>query len=196
MHDFRKALADNPAPARLGDVSLRYAPSMLIGETAAPGRTWRPTGLVTLGGALLVVSVALLGVSSELVALPFLLGSAAAFGGSAWLLRHERRKRGFVVNYATLTLRLDFVTPFAGRPRTLLVPFDDVKALALLEQADGRRCLTVDFALDGGLFREVLVASIAPQDVGQAQRLERVLSGAFAPRAGGSSAVGTSAEGA
>lgn len=179
MHDFRQALRENPAPARLGDVSLRYAPSMLIGETAAPGRTWRPTGLVTLGGALLVVSVALLGVSSELVALPFLVGSAAAFGGSALLLRHERGKRGFVVNYATLTLRLDFATPFAGWPRTLLVPFDDVKALALLEQADGRRCLTVDFALDGALFREVLVAAIPAVELSRADRLVRMLSGAF-----------------
>lgn len=179
MHDFRQALAENPAPPRLGDIALRFEPSMLIGETQAARPTVRPSLLVTVGVALLVVSAALLGLTSELVALPFLLASAAAFGGSAVLLRRERRKRGFVVNFATSTLRLDFATPFAGRPRTLLVPFEDVKAVQALEQGDGQHCLTVDFASGSDLLREVLVAFIPAAEDVAARRLLRLLEGAF-----------------
>ncbi|MBL8922526.1 MAG: hypothetical protein JNJ54_26985 [Myxococcaceae bacterium] len=184
MHDFRKALADNPAPARLGDITLRFAPSMLIGETGVARATTRPTLLVGIALALLAVSAVLLGVASELVALPFLLASAGAFAGSALLLRRERRRRGFVVNFATSTLRLDLSTPFAGRPRTLLVPFRDVKAVQAVEQGPALRCLTVDFALEGELFREVLVAGVPPSQDDAANRLLRVLQNAFGFSAG------------
>ena len=177
---FRQALADNPAPAKLGDVWLRYEPSMLVGETSSASGSWRPTALSALGIGLIVLAVAALLVGASTWAGAALLSlAAAALLGSVWLSRFERRKRGFVVNFVTSTLRLDFVTPLAGRPRTLLVPFDDVRALGLMEQGDGRSCLTLDFSLQGAVLREALAAFIGHDELAQARRLSRVLEGAF-----------------
>lgn len=179
MHGFRQALVENPAPSRLGDVGLRYEPSMLIGETASGAATWRPTALRVTGLALIAVGLLVLLTSSNTIALAVLSLSAAALVGSVWLARHERRRRGFVANFVTLRLRLDFMTPIAGRPRTLWVPFDDVKTVTLMEQGDGLHCLTVDFADDGAVLREVLVAFIEADELPAAARLARVLEGAF-----------------
>lgn len=177
---FRQALANNPAPAKLGDVSLRYEPSMLVGETRAGHVTWKPTALSALGVGLVLAAVAALVFVDSLWAVSALLSlAAAAFLGSVRLSRLERRKRGFVVNFATTTLRLDFVTPLAGKPRTLLVPFDDVKAVGLVEQADGRSCLTIDFSMEPEVLREALAAFISADELPQAHRLARVLEGAF-----------------
>lgn len=179
MAGFAQALADNPAPSRLGDVFLRYEPSMLVGETKVDKPTWRPTALVALGLGLLVAGVVMLAFASELVALPFVLGSAGALTGSVWLTRRERRKRGFVLNFATTSLRLDFMTPIAGRPRTIVVHFDHVKAVTLLEQGDGLECLTVDFEHEGDVLREVLVAFIPDGERAAAARFGRLLEAAF-----------------
>jgi hypothetical protein len=177
---FRQALADNPAPAKLGDVSLRYEPSMLVGETRASPSTWKPWALSALGlGLVLGAVAALLLRDSNWLGAALLSLAAATLLGSVWLSRTERRKRGFVVNFATTTLRLDFVTPLAGRPSTLLIPFDDVKAVGLMAQGDGRWCLTVDFSMERDVLREALAAFIADDDLTQARRLARVLEGAF-----------------
>lgn len=183
MPSFSDALDAHPAPARLGDVSLRYEPSMLIGETPKPRATLWPTaiwlgGLCALGG-----TVALLLLHGPLAPAALLCGvGVLGVGGSAWLSRIERRQRRFVANFATNALRLDFVTPFAGQPRTLVVPFDAVRAVALETQADGQRCLTVDFLPPSGpavQLREVLAACIGADEDAHAERLSRVLSAAF-----------------
>jgi hypothetical protein len=177
---FRQALADNPAPGKLGDVSLRYEPSMLVGETRAAPRTWRPTVLSGLGIALVIAAIAaLIFIESMWLGPALLILASGALIASVWLLRFERRKRGFVVNFATTRLRLDFVTPLIGRPRTLLIPFDDVKAVALMEQPDGSSCLTVDFSLGQEVLREALAAYIGKEELESARRLSRVLEGAF-----------------
>lgn len=180
MHGFRQALVENPAPSRLGDVGLRYEPSMLIGETSQGAVTWRPTALMVTGLALIVMGLVLLLVSSSNSGgFAVLLLAALSLVGSVWWARRERRKRAFVVNFVTLRLRLDFVSAIAGRASTLWVPFDDVKAVTLTEQGDGLHCLTVDFADDGSLLREVLVAFITAEQLPAAARLSRVLQGAF-----------------
>lgn len=180
MHGFRQALVENPAPSRLGDVRLRYEPSMLVGETPPGEVTFRPTALMVAGLALIAAGlVVLLTSSSNALALAVLSLSAACLVGSVWWRRRERRKRGFVANFVTLRLRLDFTTPIAGRPSTLWVPFDAVKAVTLLEQGDGLQCLTVDFADEGAVLREVLVAFIGADELTAAARLARVLEGAF-----------------
>lgn len=180
MARFADALETHQAPAVLGDVSLRYEPSMLIGETAAPPRTVRPIATWTGG-----LSALLLGAGLLLTAAPFALSAGlivaggALIGAGVWLERLERRRRRFVANFATNSLRLDFATPVAGYARTLVVPFDAVKALALVDQEDGSRCLLVDFTVGATTLREVLVAFIPrAQDV-EAERVERVLRGAF-----------------
>lgn len=176
---FRQALADNPAPSTLGDVALRYEPSMLIGQTRQGPLTWRPTALWVAGLGLIATALPASRAESSWPTLALLSLSAGAFLASALRAAHERRKRGFVVNFSTATLRLDFVTPIAGRPRTLLVPFERVKAVGLMDQADGQQCLTVDFLEGEDVLREALAAFIPAGQLDAANRLLHVLEGAF-----------------
>lgn len=183
MARFADALADNPAPTRLGDIALRYEPSMLIGETPKGSQSLWPTVVWVGAVSCLVIALGLLLVGAPLVAIGVMAGlGALGMLAHTWLERVDRRQRRFVVNFATNSLRLDFVTPFAGRPRTLVVPFDAVKAVALLDQGPGLSVLTVDFVPPTGraeLLREVLAAFIPQAQREDAERLERVLSGAF-----------------
>lgn len=152
---------------------------MLVGETPQGALTWRPTALMVTGLALIVVALVLLLTSTESFAFAALSLSASCLIGSVWWARRERRKRAFVANFVTLRLRLDFVTPIAGRASTLWGPFGEVKAVTMLEQGDGLHCLTVDFEDDGAVVREVLVAFIEATELPSAARLARVLEGAF-----------------
>jgi predicted outer membrane lipoprotein len=180
MARFADALESNPAPRLLGDVTLRYEPSMLIGETARGKAGWRSSAVWVVGVALLLFLVGGLILQWDLSLLVGLLVcAAAAIGLAVWLERLEKRQRRFVANFGTVSLRLDFTSPIAGKARTLVVPFDGVKAAALLRQVDGASCLCVDFALEGELLREVLVAHIPEAQLADAERLERVLRGAF-----------------
>ncbi len=149
---------------------------MLIGETEKPKRTLTPT-LIWLGGisALLFAIGAIFIVDSGWVSALLLAAGAALLSGTVRLERHEKRQRRFVANFATYSLRLDFTSPIAGQPRTLVVPFDSVKAVSLLEQG----ILTVDVEYGGRVLREALVAFIREEELDDAQRLERVLRGAF-----------------
>lgn len=183
MARFEDALAGNPAPRRLGDVVLRYDSSMLVGETRRAPRSVWPTLAWTSGVVGLVAAIGAVAIGAPLAlgGLFTVLG-AAGLAGATWLEVRERRTRRFVVNFASTSLRLDFVTPFVGRPRTLVVPFDAVRAVDLFEQGDGGRCLTVDFVPQVGsseLLREVLAAFIGREELEQAHRLQRVLEGAF-----------------
>jgi len=180
---FEDALAQNPAPRRLGDVVLHYDASMLVGEARRAPRSMWPTLSWTFGVSGLVAAIGAFafGAPVALGGLFTVLG-AVGLAGATWLEVRERRTRRFVVNFATTSLRLDFVTPFVGRPRTLVVSFDAVRSVELFEQGDGRRCLTVDFVPQVGsseLLREVLAAFIGPEELEQARRLQRVLKGAF-----------------
>ncbi len=149
---------------------------MLVGETEKLRRTFVPT-VVWLGGisALLFAIAAIFIVESGWVSALLLAAGAAFLFGTVRLERHEKRQRRFVANFATYSLRLDFTSPIAGQPRTIVVPFDSVKAVTLLEQG----ILTVDVELDDRVFREALVAFIKEEELEDAHRLERVLRGAF-----------------
>ena len=181
---FRQALESHPAPKRLGDVALRFEPSMLVGETPLPPRSLKPTiaWLVGVSAALFAVMTLTRG---DAIAVPTLLAVLAGLGLAlaVWLERVDRRRRAFIVNFATTSLRLDFVTPIAGQPKTIIVHFDRVRALGFYRQADARLCLTVDFTLSDSapesIFREVMVGSIAEEELENAHRLHRVLKGAF-----------------
>ncbi|MFZ5440512.1 MAG: hypothetical protein ACOZQL_10925 [Myxococcota bacterium] len=180
MARFSDALASNPAPAALGDVVLRYEPSMLLGETPKQPRSWLPTLAWLLGISLLLGAVGVLVLSaSDALLVVFLVLGAAAIAAATRLERFEKRQRRFIANFATVSLRLDFASAIAGYPKTLVVPFDAVKDVSLVPQADGARCLLVDFQLGDRLLREVLVAYISEGQLADAERLERVLHGAF-----------------
>jgi hypothetical protein len=178
---FEEALAQNPVPKRLGDVTLRYEPSLLVGEAARPGRG-RIFTLVILAGSAL--AIATLGALIARAALVTVCGTglltAAAFAAATVLDQRARRRRCFVLNFQSTTLRLDFSTPFANRARTLVIHFDRVRDCSLCTQGDGLIALTVDFApSDDQLLREVLVANISLREEDAAQRLHRMLKGAF-----------------
>jgi hypothetical protein len=183
MPRFADALAAHPAPSHLGDIALRYEPSMLIGETPQAVASLWPTAVWLAGVAALLVGVGLLLVDAPLLPIGLFAGlGALGMGASFWLEQLDRRQRRFVANFATTSLRLDFVTPFAGRPRTLVMPFESVKAVQLFDQGGGFSCLTVDFVPLVGrpeVLREVLAAFIPDGQRADAERLERVLQGAF-----------------
>ena len=180
MASFADVLESNPAPRALGDVTLRYEPSMLIGETARRKATWRSSLLWAGGFSLLLFAVGALVLQWDgSVVLTLLVLGGLAIAGAVRLERLEKRQRRFVANFATVSLRLDFTSPIAGYARTLVVPFDAVRAAELLPQADGASCLCVDFEKDRALLREVLVAHIPESQRAEAERLERVLHGAF-----------------
>jgi hypothetical protein len=180
MPRFADVLESNPAPQSLGDVTLRYEPSMLIGETARRKSTWRSSAIWVAGLSLLLSSVGgiLLGWDLSVSAACLVLGGLG-IAGAVLFERFEKRQRRFVANFGTVSLRLDFTSPIAGYAQTLVVPFDSVRATALLAQEEGGSCLCVDFELDGALLREVLVAYIPEEQMIEAERLERVLKGAF-----------------
>lgn len=162
---------------------------MLIAQTQQPLRSVWPTGAWGAGLVAIVLAIFFLVHDESSVVLPVTLGAVAALGFSlaVWLERVDRRRRAFIANFETNTLRLDFVTPIAGQPKTMIIAFDGVKAVDFCEQGDGRQCLFVDFerSATSGVFREVLVACIESDEFSSALRLQRVLSGAFglgAPR--------------
>ncbi len=177
---FAQALAERPAPRRLGDVALRYEPSMLIGETLKPLRSSWPTVAVGAGLSSLVVALGLFLLNTPTWSQALAVSvTGACFLLGRFLEARSKRRRAFVLNFVTYTLRLDFVTPVAGHARTLLVPFSAVRAVEEYGQADGRTCLTVDFELDGALYREVLIAHLLPPEAEALERTRRVLTGAF-----------------
>ena len=180
---FEHALEQNPAPRRLGDVTLRFEPSMLIGETRSALRSAWPTVCSGAGIVCVVLAIAALAFLPEVeIAMTLAVFAAVAFSAGVLLERLDRRRRAFVANFATTSLRLDFVTPIVGHPKTVIVHFDGVRALGFYEQGDGRQVLTVDFvptSTSSEVLREVLIASISEAEHDDARRLYRVLCGAF-----------------
>ena len=164
-------------------MALRFEPSMLVGETSPALRSLWPTVTWLLAITATVLCIASL-VQNVPLGVPFGLATVAsiAFSLATWLERVERRRRAFIVNFGTTSLRLDFVTAIAGHPRTMIVHFDAIRALDFLNQGDGLTCLVVDFVASQGssdVLREVLVASIPVTEREGAERLHRVLFGAF-----------------
>lgn len=177
---FSAALASRTAIEKLGDISLRYEPSMLIGETEKLKRSAVPSLAWTGGFALLLLALAALLLPEGALVAALLLGLAAlAITFAVRIERHEKRQRRFVANFATYSLRLDFTSPIAGKPRTLVVPFDDVKDVRVLEQGDGQRVLIVEFLYEGTRLQDALVAFVPESQLKELERLERVLHDAF-----------------
>lgn len=184
MPAFEAALAQHQAPRSLGDVGLRYEPSMLVGETAKPLGSLRPSLAWLSGVSALLIALVLFLIREQSLAViaTFVVCGAVGLFTASWLQRVDRRRRAFIANFATNSLRLDFTTPVAGYARTLVVHFDGVRQLDLLVQADRTHCLTVDVVptpTSATRLREVLVANIRDDQLEAAHTLKRVLEGAF-----------------
>ncbi|MGV3624436.1 MAG: hypothetical protein ACO1OB_26685 [Archangium sp.] len=176
---FSAALAARTTIDRLGDVALRYEPSMLIGETEKPKRSVLPQLAWTGGFALLLFALAALLLPEGVwLTTALLVLAALSMAAAVRLDRHEKRQRRFVANFLTYSLRLDFTSPIAGKPRTIVVAFDDVKDLQLVD-AGGSKVLVVEFVHEGARLQEALVAFITPTQQSDAERIHKVLHGAF-----------------
>ncbi len=184
---FERALAQNPPPSgRVGDVSLRYDPPVLVGETArGPGRGRLAADVAMLGalGAGLAAVAAL--VSGSGTGWPAAL---AAVGGGLFLLsgaleRRARGRRRFLLHFGTETLRLDLPGGLRG-PTTQTVPFDAVTDLYVLVGADGVHALWVELTVreDHPPVARLLVDGVPEAESEGLRRLWTTLRAAFGLR--------------
>ncbi len=180
---FAAALSQVQFPAAVGDVTLRYETSLFIGETRPRRSTWWPSlalsGGIFFGAAL---TIATLLRQSSLLQLGWLAATAGCFGAHTWLRRRQRERRRFVLNFALGTLRLDFASAVILSPQTVVVAFDSIVALERLQVSAENQALVIE--LNGGStrgqhFKEVLVASVQPQEYQQLDTLEAFLHNAF-----------------
>jgi hypothetical protein len=175
--------ATGEVPRVLGDITLRYEPSLLIGETTLRrSSVW--TSTLAACGLLVITSAFLLILFSQAhLAAGGLLGvGGGLLWASAWSGQHDRRHRRFVANFETNSLRLDFVSSWRMTSKTLNVPFSSVTAVEFLEHDASTRSLCVEFeikARDSGLHRETLAAFLTEADISGAERLRRTLEKAF-----------------
>lgn len=109
-------------------------------------------------------------------------GVVLAAVASALLLTVDRlfpavRRRRFVLNFATESLRIDDLPP---RPRTRMLPFDDILALEVTAQRNGQFSLVA--TTRGQPSTETLLRDVSPDDVDALRKLWRVLTDAFGIR--------------
>lgn len=188
---FEDALEENPIPSRVGDVQLRYEPSLLIGEARRGGALDDLLSEAALVGGIAcgVSGVAILLFSRS----GFGVGVAAALALGAGLLLwvaaslRKRRKLGrrFVLNFATESLRLDAPAPRSAMPRSTVVHFDAIREVAVLVRDDERFSLVVDYAPSPAapdVHSEVLVDDVDSGEVEELRRIWRMLRGAFGLR--------------
>ncbi len=194
---FERALAQNPPPSgRVGDISLRYDPPVLVGETRrAPGRARllpEVALLGALGSGLGAVGALVTGAGGGVGALggggTGMAAVLAACGGALLLLsqrldRRARDQRRFVLHFGTETLRVDTPRGLRGAS-TRSVPFDAVVDLYVLVDDAGRHALWAEVAVDEDAPpRAVLLVDGVPEAESDAlRRLWTTLRSAFGLR--------------
>lgn len=188
---FEDALEENPIPARVGDVRLRYEPSLLIGEARGGGTLAELLGEAALigGSACGISGVALILFSRSGFGVAAAAALALLAGLLLWVaasLRKRRKlRRRFVLNFATESLRLDAPAPRSAMPRSTVVHFDAIREVAVLVRGDDRFSLVVDYAPHPAapeVLSEVLVDEVRPDEVEELRRIWRMLRGAFGLR--------------
>lgn len=186
---FSEALEQTPIPRRVGDVRLRYEPSLLIGE-ARRRTALLPSLAVGVGVACAIGCVlALLLPPSAGPTLPLALVLALSAGlltGLGMLLEARARAvRRFVLNFATESLRLERPSRAHGRPQTWVVHFDGVREVSVTARQDGTYALHVEYVPtpDAQETRvEVLVDRVPPAEVDTLRRVWRLLRNSFGLR--------------
>jgi hypothetical protein len=187
---FSEVLEQSPMPRRVGDVRLRYEPSLLIGEARRrPGLL--PTLALAVGAACgLGAVVALLLPASagptEALALTLGVGCVLMLGMGVALEARARAVRRFVLNFATESLRLERPSRARGRPQTWVVHFDCVREVEVVSRPDGSYALRVEYAPEPGSPEtrvEVLVNGARPEEIDTLRRVWRLLRNSFGLRA-------------
>jgi hypothetical protein len=190
---FEKALEENPAPKRLGDVRLSYEPGRLLGESLPPSIWRRQLPGTCLVLAALCTAGAVLGVllgraQEGLPSVPLALGAVAvALVGYALRLEGQLGRRRFVLHFPTERLRLEQLRWAPGATRTHWVPFDEVCAVEIVERAPRRYALVVAWRPDGKgePRRAVLVEHVGAAEEEALFRVWRLLHNAFGLRGAG-----------
>ncbi len=177
-------------PRRVGDVRLRYEPSLLIGEARAR-RGLLPTFALGAGAACgfgAVLALVLPGQAGPGEALAIFLGGSCALLLSLGLTLDARARavRRFVLNFATESLRLERPSRARGRPQTWVVHFDCVREVEVVSRPDGSYALRVEYAPEPGSQEtrvEVLVNGARPDEIDTLRRVWRLLRNSFGLRA-------------
>ncbi|MHA7632367.1 hypothetical protein [Corallococcus sp. M7] len=185
---FEDALRENRVPPRLGDVRLFYDGGRLVGESLPPPWTLRllPTLLVALAavctgvGLLLVLDKARTPGTATL-----LLVLAGALVGGALVAEARLRRRRFVLHFKTESLRLETLAWAPGAARTEVFPFDDVRAVHIVQPPKGGYALVVEYGPETAPQRALLVRNVRPQESDTLYRVWRLLHNAFGLKGAG-----------
>jgi hypothetical protein len=182
---FEEALRESQVPRRVGDVRLRYEQRLLIGETTRL-RGWADGALLMAAVGSGLGCLALLILSSTTASLVGAAGLAIlaglSFAASTFIEQRARRPRRFVLNFDSETLRLEAPARMTGNPRSLTIPFDAIRDVAVVTGPGRGFWLEARFEEDGGERAQVLVDRVAPGEVETLRRVWRLLRDAFGLR--------------
>lgn len=128
---FAETLDAKQPILRLGRYRLRFDTHMLVAEHVPPLDWLRfapELALITFAACAITTGVLLASPSEDAAraALPVGLLAIVSALVAVRLEIRKRRRRAFVLNYATRTLRLDDTTRLFGTTRTRLIPFADI----------------------------------------------------------------------
>ncbi|WP_338278884.1 MULTISPECIES: hypothetical protein [Corallococcus] len=186
---FEDALRENRVPPRLGDVRLFYDGGRLVGESLPPPWTLRllPTLLVALAAVCTGVGLLLLVRDAGRTpgAATLLLVLAGALVGGALVVEARLRRRRFVLHFKTESLRLETLAWAPGAARTETLPFDDVRAVHILQPPKGGYALVVEYGPEAAPRRALLVRDVRPQESDTLYRVWRLLHNAFGLKGAG-----------
>ncbi|WP_233601650.1 MULTISPECIES: hypothetical protein [Corallococcus] len=186
---FEDALRENRVPPRLGDVRLFYDGGRLVGESLPPAWTLRllPTLLVALAAVCTGVGLLLLVLDSARTpgAATLLLVLAGAMVGGALVTEARLQRRRFVLHFKTESLRLETLAWAPGAARTEVFPFDDVRAVHIVQPPKGGYALVVEYGPETAPRRALLVRDVRAQESDTLYRVWRLLHNAFGLKGAG-----------
>ncbi|RKH19996.1 hypothetical protein D7Y13_30440 [Corallococcus praedator] len=187
---FEDALRENRVPPLLGDVRLFYDGGRLVGESLPPPWTLRvlPSLCLGLAGVSAALGTVMLVLDSSRVpgvaaTLPLVLAGALVFG--ALVLEARLKRRRFVLHFKTESLRLETLAWAPGAARTETLPFDDVRAVHIVQPPGGRYSLVVEYGPLEAPRRALLVRDVRPQEGETLHRVWRLLHNAFGLKGAG-----------
>ncbi|RKH45895.1 hypothetical protein D7X12_06780 [Corallococcus sicarius] len=186
---FEDALRENRVPPLLGDVRLFYDGGRLVGESLPPPWMLRllPSLCLGLAGVATVVGLVLLVLDTARTpgAAALLLLLAGALVAGALLLEAQLKRRRFVLHFKTESLRLETLAWAPGAARTETLPFDDVRAVHIVQPPGGGYSLVVEYGPEAAPRRALLVRDVRPSEGETLHRVWRLLHNAFGLKGAG-----------
>lgn len=176
-------------PPLLGDVRLFYDGGRLVGESLPPPWTLRllPTLFLALAAGCTGVGLLLLVLDAGSTPGPaagvFVL--AGGLVGGALVTEARLRRRRFVLHFKTESLRLETLAWAPGAARTEVFPFDDVRAVHIIQPPKGGYALVVEYGPEAAPRRALLVQNVRPQESDTLYRVWRLLHNAFGLKGAG-----------